>query len=287
MKRAMRERGFTLIEMLVTIGIVSLLFGGLLQQYSSSIAAARDHSIRMEAQVQAQALAQTIVSELRSLGNGVPFDQSNFEIAELALTDPTVTEPILVTQCTESRVAFRLNETGEVHLLAADFDPSFLLQVQLTGVDGLDVNDPIYISNAVMSGDEGLYATIAAVDSSTNTVTLNGDYITTAGATFDMGSTFEEVPVVVYESLADGTGITRDSGFGPVIMANSASMELEYLDWNLNVLALPLTNTDVINSLRAIRVTINVDGKRQLSTGENFTATVTQIAGLRNLNFLY
>ncbi|MCB0339190.1 MAG: hypothetical protein KDD53_06285, partial [Bdellovibrionales bacterium] len=85
----------------------------------------------------------------------------------------------------------------------------------------------------------------------------------------------------------DGSGITRDSGFGTVLMGPNSTMELTYLDMDGNTLTLPITNTDVINSLRAIRVTVNLTSEQSLSTGTPYIATVSQTFGLRNLNYLY
>ncbi|MCB0359876.1 MAG: hypothetical protein KDD44_09575, partial [Bdellovibrionales bacterium] len=66
---------------------------------------------------------------------------------------------------------------------------------------------------------------------------------------------------------------------------SNATAEFEYLDFNLTPLVLPLTNTAVVNSLRSIRVTVTVKSDSPLSSGTPATATVTQVVGLRNLNY--
>lgn len=281
-----KEYAFTLVELLVTLVIVAAIFGGLLKQYTSSVQTARDQSIRIAVQAQAQAVTQSIISDLRTLGNGVPYDQANFQIGESTLADPTVTEPLVVAQCTASKVAFRLNETGEVNLLRSDFNPAATTEVELTGVGGLDANDPIYISNSVVGGDDGLYGTIEEVDVVNKVVKLNLAYDASPGAIFDMGSIFEEVPVVSYETSAEGN-IIRNSGYGPVIMAENAEVSFAYVSWDGTELVLPLTIIDLVESLRSIRVTVTVRSKQLLSSGVQHQVTVEQLVGLRNLNLFY
>lgn len=64
-------------------------------------------------------------------------------------------------------------------------------------------------------------------------------------------------------------------------------MTLTYLDINGNALSPPITNDDVINLLRSITVTVALTSNSTLSDGEQFTATVTQTVGIRNLNYFF
>jgi hypothetical protein len=187
-----------------------------------------------------------------------------------------------------------LNETGDVFLLTQDFDPATSLVLYLTDTASLDVNDPIYLSNSVVSGDDGLFATVAAVDHGANTVTIANTYVASMQepdfllpATFDTGSICEEVPLVTYASAADGSGITRNSGFGPVVLAANTTMQLEYLDLNGAPITLPLTNSIIINSMRSIRVTINHTSSNKMVNGQPYVATVSQAFGIRNLNYFF
>ena len=279
--------GFTLFELLVVIFLVALMFGGLLRQYRTGIIVARDHNVRIATQVQAQAILQTIGSELRILGNGVPFDQANFQIGESSLTDPTVTEPIVVSTATSSYIQFRLNETGQVCLVTQDFDPSVSLTVSLTDVSTLAVNDPIYMSNSVVAGDDGLYGTIASIDTSNKTITLNTGYDASPDAVFAMGSILEEVPVITYQSLDFGAGIMRDSTAGAVLLGANSTLSITYLDSDGNSMTLPLTQSNLINDLRSFNVSVTVTSANNLSTGEPYTVTVSQIIGIRNFNYYF
>ncbi len=285
MKSFQNQQGLTLLEMLVALGLSVAIIGGVLQQYTATTALSFDHSIRVSTMLEAQALLQAIGSEIRMIGNGVPFDQPNFQIGEDTLTDPTVTEPINVAATTTTNLVFRLNETGDVALLTGDFDPSVSLSFTLTDVSALDVNDPIYISNSVVSGVDGLYGIVSAVDSATNTVTLNAGYVASPGATFPMGSILEEVPSITYAS--SGNIVTRDSGFGAVTMSDNSSLTFQFLDQNGNDLGATLNNDMVVDQLRAIRVTIVHNSSKNMKNGQPFSATVQQVFGIRNLNYLY
>lgn len=280
------QKGFTLPELAVVMGILSLVIGGLIQQYTASVTAARDHGIRLEAHVHAQALLQTLAGEVRILGNGVPFDQNDFQIGEIGLTDPSITNPIDVGTSTATRFAFRLNETGEVAVLTADFDPALGATITLHDTGEIAEGDPVYISNATMSEDDGFYAIVDSVDSSANQIdVINMDY--SAGADFETGSTLEVVPIVTYESAADGT-VTRDSGFGPVVMANRATMAVQYLDFNANPLTLPLTEAMLVNQLRSVEITVSATSAKNLKeTNTPYQAVATQRVGLRNLKFMF
>lgn len=277
--------GFTLTEMLVAMGLGALVMLGAIQQFTQSTQLSHDHSVRIATTLEAQAILQSIGSEIRMIGNGVPFEQANFQIGEITLTDPTKTEPLDPLTATATNLTFRINETGDVYLLTANFDPSATTTISLTDVSNLDVNDPIYISNSVVSEEDGLYGVVTAVNSGANTITIDPAYVASPGSTFGMGSILEEVPQVTYAS--SGNTITRDSGFGPVVMGQNTTMNLDYLDPNGNTLALPLTNAMVVSSLRAIRVTIAHTGNSNLRSGQPYTVTLSQTFGVRNLNYAF
>jgi len=279
--------GFTLLEMLVSLSVSGLIFAGLMRQYSSSAIMARDQKIRIAANLEVQAIVQTMGLELRMLGNGVPFDQANFQIGEDTLLDPTVTEPIQVSTAGANHISFRLNETGNVYLLTQLFVPVNRV-VYLTTVEGLNVNDPVYITNSVIGGIDGLYGIIAAVDSGNNSITLAEGYQThPETVSFGVASVLEEVPLVTYNSPGDGSGITRDSGFGSVLLGAGSTFTLQYLDEDGNTLGTSLTNLMVVEQLRAVRVTVTMPSSERLSDGTIFTARASQTFGIRNLNYAF
>lgn len=282
-----RHQGFTLLEALFVLAISTGLFLGLMRQYSNSARLAYDQNIRISTSLQVQAIVQTIGSELRMLGNGVPFDQANFQIGENVLSDPTVTEPLLVSTANAHHISIRLNETGDVYLLTQTFVPS-TKTVYLTSVEGLAANDPIYITNSVVAGNDGFYGVIESVNTSAKSIRIADGYqVHPQTLSFGVASVLEEVPLVTFDSPANQSGITRDSGFGPVLLGEGSTMTLEYLGNNGASVALPLTNYKVINELRAIRVTVSMPSKKHLHDGEHYTATATQTFGIRNLNYVF
>ena len=277
--------GSTIIETIVGLSISGLLLVGFVSEYANTLKFAHDEESKVSAMVRAQAVLESIGAELRILGNGVPYDQSNFQIAESTLSDPTVTNPIDLSTASNTNIAFKINETGEVHLLTANFDPASSLVLSITDTTGVEADDQFYLSNSVVGEDDGLFGEVQSVNHAAKTVTLKAGAVYSPGAVFNMGSIFERVPTVTYASTVNG--ITRDAGLGPVLMAKKSSMNIEYLDHTGATIALPLTEDILINNLRRIRVTVNVENDGRLRDGSVYTATVSQTFALRNLNYLF
>lgn len=278
------EKGLTLIELLVVLSLTGMVFYGVMTQFSSSINLSHDHDVRIATMLEAQAIMQSVGSEVRMIGNGVPFDQANFTIGELGLSDITHTYPIDLAYSDGTQIRFRINETGEVYMLSNSFDPTSSTTVTLNTVSDISVGDSIYMSNSVVAGDDGLYAEVSSVNSGTNTVSLtNLDYLGTPS--FAVGSIFEVVPQVSFANSA--SGITRDSGPGAILLGNNSTLTLDYLDNSGTSLALPLSEIDIVNSLRSIRLTIVHTSSSPLRDGTDYTVTLDQVFGIRNLNYLY
>lgn len=291
-----KNKGFTLIELMITLVVSSLVITGILSTYTYTVSVAFNQKIKLVAKLQADAVLQTIGSELKSLGNGVPFDQSNFLIGDVLVNDTTITYPLLISDSDVDTINFRINETGRTFILTDDFNPNFSSTVKLTDVQGLSTGDTIYITNGVIDGDDGLYATIDSVNTSTKSITLSGVDASAASredpldpnfASFSTGSLLEAVNTVTYDSPSLSTGILRNSGGSAVTMANNATMTFKYFNSaGTEITTLPLTELNLINDLRVIEVTVNVQSTKPLKDGSTYTATVTQAFGLRNLNYL-
>ena len=283
-----KQTGSSLVEILISVSVSSTVLLATSSLYTATVKANQDQSIRTEALVHAQAALQMIGNELKPIGNGVPFDQANFQIGQVTLTDPSVTYPIDVANSDGTQIAFRLNETGEIALLMQDFNPATTTTVYLTDVSAYQANDPIYISNGVVAGDDGLYAKIQSVNTSTKSIVLiSSSLVYSPSATFLKGSVLEEVPIITFKNLTGGQGITRDSGFGPVLIASNASLTFQYLDSVGNAIAPPLTAVSIVGSLRAIKLTITKTSPIKLTTGQTYSTVVSQVFALRNLNILY
>ena len=280
------ESGFTLVELMVSLIVSSVVILGVLGTYTYTVSIAFDKRIRLVAKLQADAVLQTIGSELKSLGNGVPFDQANFQIGENTLSDITVTYPLLIANSDTNTLNFRINESGRTFILTSDFDPSLTSVILLTDVQGLAAGEIIYITNSVVDGDDGFYGTIDSVNTSAKSITINNTYHASPDSSFAIGSLSEGVNVVTYDAPDFATGILRSNGGSSVTMANNATMSFRYLTDTGAELSLPLTELNLINDLRAIEVTVNVRSDKPLKNGNIYTATVKQVFGLRNLNYL-
>ena len=286
-----QQLGFSVLELVVSMGIGATILGAMLLEFSALTSNSYNQQIREATYLRAQSVLQSMSSDLRLLGNGVPFDQPNFQIGEASLSNSTFTEPVLVSLATSSSVTFLLNETGKVQVATTDFTPTVGSAVSrllyLTDLDGISVGDLIYISNFTVGGDDGFAGTVQAMNVADKVVLFNSLFIATPGATFEAGSIAENVSVVTYDSPSDGSGVTRNNGSGASLMAPNSTFVLDYLDENGNSLTLPLTQATLTDSLRMIDVTVNVTSSDQLSDGSNFSASVTQRVGLRNLNYVF
>ena len=288
------ETGFTLMEMLVTLVIASLLMMAVVSTFSMLSRIAVDNKLKVVAQLEAQSALEMMTPEIRMIGNGVPFHQANFLIGQENLADNTVTQPILVSGTTSSQIRFRLNETGETYILTAAFNPAASTTIALTSTGKIFSGDQIYITNATVGDDDGLWATVSAVNDEAHTVTISAGAQYSPGATFAMGSLLEVVPIVTYTSHASFGGISRDNGTGALTLVPDGQFSLEYLNSDGDPIALPLAAVpddpfpaNSIQNVHAIRMTVQVRTGRAMSNGLYYTASSTQSVGIRNLNFKY
>lgn len=293
-QRLSSYRGFTLSELLVGLLMSSALMLAVAESLTSTIHASTDQKLRTVAQLQAQGMIDTIIPELRMLGNGVPFHQANFLIAQAGLADNTVTQPILVAGTTANQVQFRLNQTGETYILMTDYDPVATNTVALTSVDKIYVGDEIYITNATVGLDDGLWGVVSSINTGTNEVTFASGYQYSNAATFPKGSLFEVVPIITYTSGVNYGAVTRDDGNGAVNLLSNGKFTLEFLNSDGDPITLPLVASsadpfpdEAIQNVRAIRVTVEVQSPSPLTGGNYYYATAEQTVGIRNLNFKY
>ena len=289
------ERGATMLELMVAIVISSITLSSMMLTITQLAKYASDHKTKLLTQLQAQSIIDMITPELRMIGNGVPFHQANFLIGATTLSDPSATEPILVSTATASTIQFRINETGDTYILSAAFNPASTTTITVASLGSIKANDKIYLTNSVVDYDDGLYATVASVNSGASTVTINSGAIYPSGAIFPVGSILEVVPTVTYNSPNDWSGITRDSGAGTVLLAPSSTMTISYLNQAGTAITLPLASIPTtpypandLQNLRSLNITVQVRSARPLfSTGSIYTATASQSVAVRNFNYFY
>lgn len=284
------EKGFTLTELTVGLFITSFMIIGLVQAFALVTGLGNDQKIRAVNLLQAEAALYTIGSEIRSMGNGIPFEQKNFEIGEPTLNDPTVTHPIDLTESTAAKLKFKINESGRTYMLRSDYQPDISFNVYLVDATGLEAGKEIYITNGVIGEDDGLYGVVSSVNLGNNEIVLSptpdfsppNDIPSTL---FKAGSLLEQVSNVTYETVSGS--IFRDLDDNSVLLANNSLLSFEYLDRSGSALALPLTELALVDDFRNVRVTIAVTSTSNLSSGSPHTSTVSQIFAVRNFNYVF
>lgn len=290
------SRGFTIAELLVALMISGMLLSGALASFSQLSRVSSDYKQKAAAQLQAQSVIDMITPELRMIGNGVPFHQPNFLIAQANLYDPTVTEPILVSGTTASQIKFRINETGETYILTSDFTPSSTASniVSLTSVSKIFVGDPIYITNSTVGADDGFYGVVSSINPGANTVTFASNSQFSPSSVFAKGSLLEVVPTITYASTANYGGITRDDGTGALTLVPNGQFTVDFINGSGAVISLPLAASSAtpfpasaIQNIRSIKLAVQVRSTSPLSSGQYYTASAVQEVGVRNLNYKY
>ncbi len=272
-------KGLSVIELLVGLTIFGAVSAATVGAFFDVLRRAYDHETIGRTEDQAETIADMIAAEVRLIGAGIPFGQTNFAIGQAGLG--TAPLPILLTS-TNTSLQLRGNLSGAYSVLAATFTPNALNRTfsVLSSAD-FKVGDVVYLSNLVAGSAEGLRGVVQSV--SGVDITIQAGYVTTAGATFASGSTANLVDEVHFNSPSDWSGVTRDDGSGAVIIAPNSTFVLEYLDENGNSMPLPLTNPRVASNLSAIEVTAFVRASKPLENGSIYSAEATRQIALRNL----
>lgn len=293
-----KKNGFTLIEMLVAMGISLILLSAVFSLYNKSTQIYHDIGIRETGQDNSESLLSILGREIKMVGNGIPFDQSNFKLDDLIQDEygvealVSVHYPINIANSSTSHIEFQVNESGKLYFLTADFTPTpsgNTSTLTLFTTEGLFAGDRIYINNGTINGDDGFTGIIDSVDSTTQ-VTLEEEWFMSAGATsFDTGSSMEAVNTIILDS--SGSTITRNSGFGAITLADNASFTLTYYDKAGAVLTPPLTLANLHSQLGSIKIAVTVTStKRHKMLDSRYSThsiTKDQLFALRSFNFTF
>ncbi|NMC64510.1 MAG: type II secretion system protein [SAR324 cluster bacterium] len=276
------EAGETLVSLLVSISLISIVFAATLSSFMQATRHGFEHQIRIQAIEEANAILDLMAFDLRMLGSGMPLGQGGFAICDLALGD--VTLPVL-TDATSKNISFRLNERGGTTVVTSDFDPASQTNVSVSSAEGFKVGDNLYLNNVSTGSIGGLSGIIAAIAG--NVLSLSGGAVYTTGTTFRAGSLGAGVTLLTYDSPITRsiyTGITRDHGNGPIMLAPNSSVNLTFIDTDGMDMVLPLTSASIATNLAGVRIDVIVDGAHTLRDGSIFTARATHQVAFRNLN---
>lgn len=274
------ERGETLVSILAALMLAGLLLAGMMSVLLNTSRLSLDHEEIAKTEERARNVLQLIAFDARMAGSGMPLGQSFFAIGGSGLGNAPL--PLLTT-ATATSFTIRANELGVSTVLTAAYTPApASLSFAVLSADDLAPGNAIYLSDMPAGGSNGLLGTIQSINGTT--VTIRDTYVTSAGAQFAAGSTVDRVTSIAYSSPASGAGVTRDDGFGALLLEPQSRFSADYLDGTGAVLPLPLTEAAVRDSLSALRLTVTVASSRPLVSGQTYTATATQTVALRNLN---
>lgn len=277
---ARNERGMSLIELLVSIGMFSVLFTAIVSSYTVAARRSYDDQLITRTNEQARMVLDTISYDVRMAGAGMPLGQSGFAVGGTGLGDAPLA---VLTSSTASTIVFRLNEIGRDTILTGSFAPTSTSRTfSAASAADLEDGDIVYISDAMEGGSQGLRGVVESV--SGTSVTIATGYVTGVGSvTFVAGSTVSRISDVTYSNATGG--ITRNNGSSTVVVAPRSTVSFRYFDASGTELTLPLTGSVVDDTLTGVEVTVTVNAAAPLRDGTNYSSTARQRVALRNLIF--
>lgn len=274
------SRGFTLLELIVTLGISSVVLTGLAVEFATLTKYSRDIEIKGEVRVTLRSVLDMIASDIRNAASGMPLGQENFTVNDTALGDA----PLAVLPSSSStEVQLRLNETGESTTLTADFDATAMVsELTISSSAGFSVGDTVYVSELSSGGESGLRAQVKSIP---NTTTLEiENFVLPSGVTLiSAGSQVSKVSNVTIQFDATNNYVVRTNDSGAAILAPDSQVTFSYLDSSLAALTDPLNAAEIENRLAVIRVNVQITSQRNLSTGNKFQLNSSLDVVLRNL----
>lgn len=274
-----KSAGVTLLEVLVSLGISSVILTGIVVEFSSVTKFSRDLEVKAEVREILRSLLEMIATDIRNAGAGMPIGQTNFQVNTAGVGD--IALPVLTTS-TSSVLQLRLNETGRTTLSTALYDNTLMQkELNLLSSDGMNVNDVIDVSEMTSGGTGGMYAKVASVVNSTK-ITLSDVILPTGVTSVRSGSMAGVVSSVTLQSDATTNAITRTNASGTVILAPKSSVSFTYLD-SSGASILPLTSKKVASNLAAIGATITVTSSRKLRDGTYFSDSKSLNIACRNI----
>src|SRR5258706_12118958 len=94
-------RGFSLIELLMALGIAFILTTMMFQLFHQNERVTRDQTLIMEMQQTARIVASQIAEEVRMAGQGIPIEAAGFDSA------PSEATVVILRTSTANRIDFR------------------------------------------------------------------------------------------------------------------------------------------------------------------------------------
>ena len=274
-----REEGESLTSVLVGLALSSIALATAFSSLFDASRRSQDLAMFTTAQDEAQHILSLLTAELRMAGAGMPTSQSNFPVGGTGLGDAP--EIVLATS-NESQISFRLNETGVQSVLTTAFTPStHALTFNVNSSGGIFEGDYLYLSDLLVLGDNAMRAKVT--HTSSNSITIGADFVTTSGTTFEVGSTAQRVATISYQTDTSKDCIVRIDEGGRICLGPRSSLSVAYFDQQGAQLIPPLTASTISTQLTSVRIAATVVAPRKLSNKQHYSAVSTQLVTLRNL----
>ena len=274
------QAGSTLLELLVAILIAAFLLGAAVAGYRQASRTMYDNETIVRAEQEAREILDLMVTDLRTTGSGVPIGLEHFDPLDPVLGDAPLA---VLTASNASALTVRTNSNAVDTLLTADFTPSPAVRIiSVEDASKFKAGDIVYVSGATSGGTFGLRGTVE--NAAATSITISSSFVAAVGATFRARSVIAQVDQVSFTSNSATKVIERTDRNGTVGVSKHGTFSLTYLDANGTELSLPLTALSIAKSLAAVRISVEVEGKRLTGESENYVAEAEQIVSLRNLN---
>lgn len=265
-----RESGSTLLELLVSLGIVSLMLGAVVDSITRTSTQARDNEVILRANEVARAILDTMVFDIRLVGAGMPMGQAAFPMESYTPVAPPGLQWSSTTSATAqvrlgdaawpilpgsdaTHIYLRLNERGVETVLANDYDPAAGLTFSVLDTSDFVANDIIYISDRRENGCGGLRGLITSVGSGTITISGSSGPNYPSGTIFGAGSSVNRVSTVSYVSTGGANGIQMAiSDYDPTLrtLYPNSSFSLVYRNRTTGAaMTMPTTSNNLCNFL--------------------------------------
>lgn len=272
--------GASLLELMTATLISTTLIAAALGTFQTTSGALSDNEVIHGAEDSAQRVLELLSRELRLVGAGMPLGHANFKPGDAGLGDAPL--PVLLNSGSDA-ITFRTSTTGKSAVLIESFAPEESLTLNVTSTTDLEAGDSVYLAGATAGSEDALKGRVSKVIGS-SIVEIDPDYLSTSGVTFPAGSLLTRVKEVSYYSDPTILEVSRSEGSTSALLAENASFELSYLDSTGTSLQLPLSTSEVAETLSAIEISVKVKGARSLQNGKEYEAIALQRISLRNLS---
>lgn len=267
------SKGFTLMELLISALISSIVVVGASTIYFLGVTNYHDRRIKSETDETAQMLLDMIANDIKIAGNGLP------QTANWNGPSNTWAIPFIADHTDNAKITIRSSKNGKSTLTTAATTPSnsgFNVSIY----EGIfQAGERIFLNAIGVGLEHAAMGYVSSISGNTLTIANNQNDGTEpafpVGVTFPTGSMVYSVPYISYISTDDWSGIRvwegsiLDESFsGSIIMAPNTTFELEYLNSNLATVA--VNNTNIMNSLALVKVTVTARGTSPLTNGDTY-----------------